>query len=271
MLTLYHHNLSVCAQKVRIAMVEKRLDCEERHINLMRSEHLMPEYRAINPKAVVPTLVHDGQSIIESTIILEYLDDAFPDAASLRPVDALGRARMRQWTKIPDDGLHAACGTVSYGAIFGQQVLKFHGAEAFHKRIATLPDRARAARQTEMIDKGIDASFMPDHVRLYAKTLKDMNSALAEHPCLAGDDFSLADIAILPYVWRLERLGLSRMWAGLPCVADWFARSKARPSWDIAMEAYPSLVHFDEDDYNDDLVSLGIDIWPNIEKMLEPA
>lgn len=270
-IVLYHHNLSVCAQKVRLALVEKGLDYDERHINLMRSEHLTPEYRAINPKAVVPAIVHDGHPVIESTVIVEYLEDAFPDAPPLRPADALGKARMRLWTKIPDDGLHAACGTVSYGAIFGRQVLKFHGAEAFRKRIATLPDRARAARQTEMIDKGIEASFMPDHVRLHAKVLKEMDAALANDPWLAGAAFTLADIAILPYVWRLERLGLARMWADLPRVADWLARSKARPSWDIAMEAYPSLIHVDEDDYNDDLVSLGIDIWPKVAPMLQSA
>ena len=271
MLELYHHNISVCAQKVRIALYEKGLDFEEHHINLMRSEHLTPEYRAVNPKAVVPTLVHDGTSVLESTIILEYLEDAFPDAPSLRPADAHGKARMRLWTKVPDDGLHAACGTVSYGAVFGRQVVKFHGKEAFHRRIANLPDRARAARQTEMIEKGIDASFMPDHVRLHAKVLKDMDAVLAEQPWLAGDVFTLADIAILPYVWRLERLGLARMWKGYPRVADWLSRAKARPSWDLSMEAYPSLTHIDEDDYDDDLVAMGVDIWPKVAPMLDPA
>lgn len=270
MLTLYHHNISVCAQKVRLGLVEKGIDFDERQINLMRSEHLTPEYRAINPKAVVPAIVHNGNPVIESTIIMEYLEDAFPELPSLRPVDALGRARMRLWTKIPDDGLHAACGTVSYGAIFGQQVRAFHGAEAFHERIAHLPDRARAARQTEMIDRGIEASFMPDHVRLHMKVLREMDQSLTDDgPWLTGAVFSLADIAILPYVWRLERLGLARMWADMPCVVDWLTRSKARPSWDVAMEAYPSLIHQDEDDYNDDLVSLGIDIWPKIEPMLD--
>ncbi len=61
------------------------------------------------------------------------------------------------------------------------------------------------------------------------------------------------------------------MLADLPGVADWLALSKARPSWDIAMEAYPSLVHSDEDDYDDDLVSRGIDIWPRVGKMLDSA
>ena len=213
MLVLYHHNISVCAQKVRIALVEKGIDFEERHINLMRSEHLTEEYRAINPKAVVPAIVHDGEPVIESTIILEYLEDAFPDTPSLRPETALGKSRMRVWTRVPDDGLHAACGTVSYGAVFGQQVVAFHGKEAFHERIAKLPDRARAARQTELIEKGIEASFIPDHVRLHAKVLKDMESALQNGPWLAGDAFSLAEAALLPYMWRLERLGLANMWA----------------------------------------------------------
>jgi glutathione S-transferase len=268
MLVLYHHNISVCAQKVRIALFEKGLAFEEQHISLMLSEHLTPEYRRINPKAVVPTLVHEDVPILESTVILEYLEDAFPDTPGLRPPDAVGRARMRLWTKIPDDGLHAACGTVSYAAIFGRQVVDFHGLAEFRERIAQLPDRARAARQTELIDKGLGASFVPDHIRIHAKVLTEMDAALTISPWLAGDDFSLADIAIQPYVWRLERLGLNRMWADLPGVADWLARSKERPSWDAAMEAYPSLVGTGVEDYDDDLVSMGTDIWPQVAPML---
>ena len=79
MLELYHHNLSVCAQKVRLALAEKGLDWEDRHVDLMKSEHLTPDYLALNPKGVVPTLVHDGKPVIESTIILEFLEDAFPE------------------------------------------------------------------------------------------------------------------------------------------------------------------------------------------------
>jgi len=269
MLTLYHHNISVCAQKVRLALVEKGIECDEIHVSLMRSEHLTAEFRTINPKAVVPVIVHDGTPVLESTVILEYLEDAFPDLPGLRPADALGKARMWLWTKIPDDGLHVACGTVSYGAIFGQQVLAYHGAAHFHERIAQLPDRARAARQTEMIERGIEASFMHFHVRLHMKVLQDMEKTLAADRWLAGAAFSLADIAILPYVWRLERLGLARMWGALPRVAGWFARAKTRTSWGRAMEAYPSLVHVDEADYDDDLVSRGIDLWPRIAPMLE--
>ncbi len=264
MITLYNHYLSVCVQKVRLAMSEKGLDWEDRNIDLMRGEQVSPEYLRINPKGVVPAIVHDGQTVIELTIILEYLDDAFPDHP-LRPAAPIERARMRVWTKIPDDGLHAACGTVSYAAAFGAQVVAVHGEAELEARLAKLPDRARAARQRELYEKGMDASFMPDHVRLHDKVLGEMEARLADHDWLAGSDFSLAECALLPYLWRLERLNLAGMWAERPHVTDWFARCKARPSWDRAMEAYQQL---DDDDYDDDLKSKGIDLWPKVKAML---
>lgn len=264
MLELYHHNISVCAQKVRLALVEKDLAWESRHLNLMTAEQVSPAYLALNPKGVVPTLVHDGAPVIESTIILEYLEDAFPDTP-LRPDDPLARAAMRVWTKTPDDGLHAACGTVSFAAAFAKQVLAFHGREALDERLAKLPDRARAARQTALFDQGLKAPFVADHARLQNKILGDMETALADRPWLAGDDYSIAECAMLPYLWRLERLNLAGMWADRPNLADWFARAKARPSWDTAMEAFPSL---GDNDYDDDLASKGVKPWPEIKAML---
>lgn len=264
MLILYNHNLSVCVQKVRLAMAEKRLEWEDRYVDLMKGEQLSPEYLELNPKGVVPTLVHDGQPVIESTIILEYLDDAFPEHP-LRPESPADRARMRIWTKTPDDGLHAACGTLSYAAAFRQQVVAFHGAKAVKERIAKLPDRARAARQKELYEKGMNASFVPDHVKLHDKVLGEMEAWLADREWLAGDSYSIAECALLPYVWRLERLGLEGFWADRSNVADWFARCKARPSWDRAMESYPAL---GGDDYDDDLKSRGVDLWPKVKAML---
>jgi len=230
----------------------------------MTAEQVSPAYLALNPKGVVPTIVHDGNPVIESTIILEYLEDALPETP-LRPDAPLDRAAMRIWTKMPDDGLHAACGTVSFAAAFAGQVLAFHGRAALDDRLAKLPDRARAARQTELFDKGLEASFVPEHVRLQDKILAEMEQTLFGRPWLAGEAFSIAECAMLPYLWRLERLNLAQMWADRPKIADWFARSKARPSWDKAMEAFPSR---GANDYDDDLVSKGEDPWPRVKAML---
>ena len=64
---------------MRFALSEKRLDWTGHYIDILAGEQFKPEFLAINPKAVVPVLVHDGQIIPESTVICEYMEDAFPD------------------------------------------------------------------------------------------------------------------------------------------------------------------------------------------------
>jgi glutathione S-transferase len=264
MLTLYHNNISVCAQKVRLQLVEKGIPWEGREVDLMRGAHLTPAFLAINPKGLVPVLVHDENVITESTVILEYIEDAFP-AAPLRPLSPVGRARMRLWTKVPDEGLHFACGTVTYATAFVDQVRSHYDLAAWEKRLTTLPDPARAARQRQLFVEGMAAPFVRDAVLLHDKVLADMEKTLATSAWLGGAEFSLADIAVTPYVTRLDRLGLEGMWAARPRVADWFARIQARPSFAAAITA------FLPGDYDDELKKRGVDVWPQVAKMLQPA
>ena len=76
-LVLYHNDMSVCAQKVRLALAEKGLAYEARHFNLRAGDQKDPAYLKLNPKGVVPTLVDDATVVTESIVINEYLDDAF--------------------------------------------------------------------------------------------------------------------------------------------------------------------------------------------------
>jgi len=62
MLALYHHGSSACAAKTRFALDEKGLAWESRYVDILRGEQFSPEFRALNPKAVVPVLIHDGPS-----------------------------------------------------------------------------------------------------------------------------------------------------------------------------------------------------------------
>ena len=87
MIELYHNDMSTCAQKVRFTLAEKNLTWESHHLDLRARDQQKPDYVKLNPNAVVPTLVHDGTVIVESNVINEYLDDAFP-APALRPDDA---------------------------------------------------------------------------------------------------------------------------------------------------------------------------------------
>ena len=78
MLELHHTNVSTCSQKVRLVLAEKRLEFESHEVDLIGGAQHDSEYVKLNPNHVVPTLIHDGRVLIESTLINEYLDDAFP-------------------------------------------------------------------------------------------------------------------------------------------------------------------------------------------------
>jgi glutathione S-transferase len=264
MLILYHHNISVCAQKVRIALAEKDLPWEGVHVDLMQGEHLKPEFLKINPRGLVPVLVHDGDPICESTIILEYLEDAFAQAP-LRPADPKARARMRMWEKWPDDGLHVACGTLSYACTFAEQVRSNHDRAELEERLSKLPDKARAARQRTLLELGFEAPFVRDAILLHDKVLAEMERQLAGQTWLGSANFSLGDVAMIPYVVRLDRLGLSKMWDDRPHVYGWYARVQSRPSFATAITAYKSNA------YDDELAARGIDVWPKVKSVLSTA
>ena len=107
-LELYHHGSSVCAAKVRFYLAEKDLPWEGHYIDILKGEQFDPEYIKLNPKAVVPTLIHNGAVIRVSSNICEYLDAVFPER-QVRPAYPFLRAGVRYWTKAVDEDLHPAC------------------------------------------------------------------------------------------------------------------------------------------------------------------
>ena len=89
-LVLYHAWVSSASRRVRFALEEKELPYQSVLVDLKKFEQHSPEYLAINPNGFVPTLLHEGIPVIESSVICEYLDDVFPRAAAAaaRPAGA---------------------------------------------------------------------------------------------------------------------------------------------------------------------------------------
>ena len=225
---LYHNDMSTCAVKVRIALAEKSVSWTGHHMDLRAGDTHAPAYLKLNPNAVVPTLVHDGRVVIESTIICEYIDDAFPDPP-LRPATAWGRARMRHWTRRLDDGLHPSIGVLSMCIAFRHQHADKTPAQ-LEAHLAGIPDAARRERQRLGLAMGMDSPSFEPALRNWLATLDAMQDVLAEDAWLAGPDFSLADLAYASYYQRLMHLGLSAHILARPAVAAWGARLLARPS-----------------------------------------
>ena len=123
MIYLYHNPLSTCSQKVRLVLEYKDLVWENKPIDLFTGENFSEEYLKINPKAQVPVLVDNENKIYESTIINEYLDDAFPKS-SLKPRSAYDTSVMRMWTKEVDDKIHTAIGAITLASVLRTMQLK---------------------------------------------------------------------------------------------------------------------------------------------------
>jgi len=264
MLELFHNDMSTCSQKVRLALAEKGFEWTSHHLNLRAADQLKPDYLALNPNGVVPTLRDNGTVIIESTVINEYLDDAYKEPP-LRPADAEARARMRLWTKQLDEGLHAATGVLSTCIAFRHQHLRGKTTAEIEAYLARMPDAAKRERQTENIFKGVESKFFRSAVHRFDKLLADMEIGLSQSAWLDGADFSLADVAYTPYAVRLDHLQLQGMWDDRPHYADWYRRLTQRPSFKIAITDWinPGYLEIMEPE--------GQKAWPRIRQILAAA
>ena len=236
MLALYHNPISSCSQKVRMALAEKKLEFDSREIDLIGGAQHDPEYVKLNPNHVVPTLIHDDRVLIESTLINEYLEDAFPER-SLVPAEPAGRHAMRLWTKRIDGQVHPSAGVITFGIGTRPMILQ-RPPDEIEESIQAIPDPARRAARRSVIELGIKAPEMRSAVRAFASMLDDMNAALEDRDYLLGNDFSLADACVLPYVLRLDHLAMTPLIAARPRAAAWFERVKARGSYEAAVAAF---------------------------------
>ncbi len=238
MLTLYHNDFSTCAQKVRIVFAEKDLEWEGRHLDLAAGDQHQPDYVKLNPNKVVPTLVHDGQVLIESSLIADYLDGVF-SAGSLSPSHPYERYRMHSWVRRVDDQVHMATGLLMAGIGMRPMLLR-RSPEERQAIYAAYENREVAERRRSVIEEGLDSPWLQGALRDCVATLDEMERQLRDGPWLAGADFSLADIGLAVNLQRYDELQLSPLLASdsRPRVADWLERVRARPSWAAGVEKW---------------------------------
>jgi glutathione S-transferase len=207
-------------------MWEKNLPFEEEKLDLFKGDQLTPEYQAINPNAVVPSLVHDGEVIIDSSVIMEYLDDAFPDS-SLSPADAVGRAHMREWLRFFEEVPTPAIRVPSYNRVFLRHFQAMTEEEfiAFGESKPLRRDFFLKMGRTGYSDQ--EVSQAEGRLRL---TIERMETQLADSGDWLVGDYSLADICVMPTFMRMDDIGMSDLWADCPAVTSWFERFRERPA-----------------------------------------
>ena len=262
---LYHHGSSACAAKVRFALEEKSLSWESRYVDILAGEQFSDSYLALNPKGVVPLLIDGDLVLPESSVICEYLDEKYPDHP-LMPATAESRAKVRLWTKLVDEELHPACSAITYVVSHRHTILR-NGIGSFEDFVDSGDSAGRAARllKWQWIQEGIEAPGARDKIRLYLDTLEKMETVLADSPWLVGNAFTLADIALAPYLNRLAALAMEKLWEGgrLPRVECWFEAIRARPTFETAFSKWLP------DALRDEMYNNGRQSWPEIKRLLE--
>jgi len=210
---------------------EKSVPFDEVRIDLGKKEQLTPEYLAINPNGVVPTLVDDGTPIVESSVICEYLDEKYPQN-SLVPSDLIERARMRAWTHYIEEVAVGAIRVPSFNRAF---LYRFEGQDQqqFEKNeIGPRPVR-RELFQRMGSPKGFSKEEIDRSLEQLTETCRRMDAAVStKGPWLMGEQFTLADVLVMPSIDRMADLGLSSVWEGkYPGVSAWYSHLQARPAF----------------------------------------
>jgi len=225
---LFHAPNSAASQKVRFCLNEKGLAFEETVIDLLGGEQFSDDYRAKNPHAVVPTLEDGGAMLIESSLINEYLDEAYAPG-SLSPKEPADRHAMRLLIQ-RFDGLHQACGNLTY-AILSGTILQLVGAEKINAQIAKMPNPHNRAHRHAVINEGVASAEFNDALVQYQSCFDDMEARLAGREWLVGEAYSLADLTFAVYAARAAHLGLTREIDARANFARWFASVQERPAF----------------------------------------
>ncbi len=228
--TLYNAPQSTCSQRVRFALHAKGLDFDEHRLDLMGGDQLKPEYLKLNPNGVVPTLVHDGSVVTDSSVILEYLDEVVPDVAGMTPVDPVRRGEMRSLMRFIDEMPAPAIRVPTFNLAFLPRLQKMTKDEflAFAESKPLRKEFMLAMGQTGFPQKEMDAAM--DRLR---RTVVRMDAEIEKSggPWLMGKNISLADVAVMPVIVRLADLRQQQLWHDKPSIARWLDQIRAHPAY----------------------------------------
>ena len=239
MLKLYHGITSVCSIKVRIGLAEIGLDYESEVLDLQIGDQFDPDYIKLNPAAVVPTLIDDGLVLVESSLILEYLD-RIHNKSQLMPNDRVRGAEARHWL-LRCLAIHAAINTLTFSTVMRQRQLAVKSLEEIEASLTRMPDPMARLKRIDLLKHGLGSSYVTQALTQLRGVLSDMSSALARSEWISGAEFGIADVALVSYIDRLERLGFEGLWLEKhPQVSQWLTAMQTRSSYQMeVMEKIP--------------------------------
>jgi len=245
-LTLYNAPQSTCSQRVRYTLHAKGLLFKEKRLDLFSGDQLKADYLQLNPNGVVPTLEDGGAVIIDSAVVMEYLDETRPDPA-LGPADPVARAEMRSMMRFIDEVPTPAVRVPSYNLAFLPH-FRAMSEEDFQALCDSKPLRREFLMK--MGRTGFPQQEMDEATGRLRRGVERMADWLQASggPWIMGGKMTLADVSILPVIVRLDDIGMDTLWDAHSDVARWFEAIRATPAFgktyyfgSLLTEKYPHL------------------------------
>ena len=198
---LYGHPFSTCTRKVLLTLAEKNVKADFVHIELGKGEHKAPAYLSKHPFGVVPYFEDENVSLYESRAICRYLEMKYPNP-KLTPTSLVQRAEMERWISVEQSYVESVV-----GRFFVQKILH------------------------PMQGKNTDLAVVDGARKDAARVFGVLDQRLRIQPYLAGEEFSLADLFIMPYHFHLSHAKEVETMEAHPHLMAWWNRVSARPSW----------------------------------------
>jgi glutathione S-transferase len=229
MLTLYTFGPGANSLKPLLAIYEKGIPFHNRTLNPSNFEHHEDWFKQINPNGQVPTLDHDGKIVTESTVICEYLDEAFPESPPLRPADPYERAQMRVWTKWVDEYFCWCVSTIGWERLVSRMARALTE-EEFEAKVSRIPIFEQQVKWRNA-RKGFDPKVLEEEMRKIAHSVKRLEARLSESEWLAGDSYTLADICNFAIANGMQH-GFAQLVneSDTPHLLAWIKRINERPA-----------------------------------------
>jgi GST-like protein len=191
---LYHGAISNCSMRVRMTLFEKGLDWTSHHLDLKKKENISDDYFGINPKGLVPTLVHDGVVHVESNEIIDYLDTTFPEPA-LRMAEKSDE--LSEWLRLATSIHVPAVKPYVYATMMQKKIKKTAEEEKKYQELQSNEE----LKEFHAKHAGGNA-FGEEDVARAKEILEDcfskLDNSLEGHPWVMGEQFTLADISWIP-------------------------------------------------------------------------
>ena len=194
MLTLYHWEPSLNSGEPFACLLEKGIPFRSRYVDLLKLKQHEPKFLALNPDGQVPVLVHDGKIVTGMSIMLQYIDDAFPKKP-LTPKNLAEQYQVFFWVKYVEERIAPSLALLGWH-MFTRPAIKPAILAKARKTIKRLPPERQG-----VWTKAIRDSYSENDLAMARDVLKmavgKLEDALDHWPWLAGQTYSLADIALV--------------------------------------------------------------------------